>query len=334
MKTFLFTLIALGILITTVSPQQFKKPLPIIDMHLHAERANAQGAPPVPICAPFPFWPERDPGASPLDYAINFRQKPVCTNPLWSPMTDQEIMNQSLEVLERRNITAVTSGSLDLVQQWKQAKPDRIIPALLFSAKNGPPIGNLRQWVKDGKVAVFGEMVDQYQGIAPDDPSYEPYLALAEELDIPVGIHIGTGPPGAPYLAAQPTRYRARLHSPLSLEEPLTRHPRLRVYVMHAGWPMLDDMLAMLYAHPHLYVDVGVIVYVLPRAEFYRYLQRLVEAGFGRRVMFGSDQMIWPQAIEKAIESIENAPFLSEQQKRDIFYNNAARFLRLDNMGK
>ena len=103
---------------------------------------------------------------------------------------------------------------------------------------------------------------------------------------------------------------------------------------MHAGWPMIDDMLAMLYTHPQLYVDVGIIVYAFPRAEFYRYLQRLVEAGFGKRVMFGSDQMLWPQAIEKAIESIEAAPFLTVEQKRDIFYNNAARFLRLKPNGK
>jgi predicted TIM-barrel fold metal-dependent hydrolase len=45
--------------------------------------------------------------------------------------------------------------------------------------------------------------------------------------------------------------------------------------------------------------------------------------------MFGSDQMIWPGVIEPAIRSIEQATFLSEQQKRDILYNNAARFLRL-----
>ena len=45
--------------------------------------------------------------------------------------------------------------------------------------------------------------------------------------------------------------------------------------------------------------------------------------------MFGSDPMVWPEAIEYAIESIETAAFLSTQQKRDIFFNNAARFLRL-----
>ena len=42
-----------------------------------------------------------------------------------------------------------------------------------------------------------------------------------------------------------------------------------------------------------------------------------------------SDQLIWPRAIEIAIDTIEKAPFLSPEDKRDIFYNNAARFLRL-----
>ena len=46
--------------------------------------------------------------------------------------------------------------------------------------------------------------------------------------------------------------------------------------------------------------------------------------------MFGSDQMVWPEAISMAIEGIESADFLSEKQKRNIFFNNAIRFLRLD----
>jgi uncharacterized protein len=39
--------------------------------------------------------------------------------------------------------------------------------------------------------------------------------------------------------------------------------------------------------------------------------------------------MRWPDAIGMAIEVIESVKFLTEEQRRDIFYNNAARFLRL-----
>lgn len=80
---------------------------------------------------------------------------------------------------------------------------------------------------------------------------------------------------------------------------------------------------------PQVYVDIGSIVYTEPRPAFYRFLQELVEAGYGDRVMFGSDQMSWPGIIGPSIEAIESAPFLSAQQRRDILYNNAARFLRL-----
>lgn len=172
---------------------------------------------------------------------------------------------------------------------------------------------------------MLGEVVNQYAGIEPGDSQVEPYWTVAEDLDIPVQIHVGPGPPGAPYLGFPD--YRALMHSPLILEEPLMRHPRLRLYVAHAGWPMLDDVLALLRAHPRVYVDVGIISFGIPAAEFHRYLRVVVEAGFGSRVMFGSDQMIWPGAIEFAIESIEAADFLSQEQKRAILYDNAARFL-------
>ena len=186
---------------------------------------------------------------------------------------------------------------------------------------------SMAKFFSSGEFKVFGEVTIQYEGISASDSIFDPFLAIAEKLDVPVGIHVGCGPPGAPYISSD--RYRARLHSPLVLEECLIRHPKLRMYAMHAGWPMLDDMIAMLYTYPQLYVDLGVICYMIPKKEFYFYLQRLVDAGFSKRIMFGSDNMVWPQAIEIGIINIEQAPFLSTEQKRDILFNNAATFLRL-----
>jgi uncharacterized protein len=74
-------------------------------------------------------------------------------------------------------------------------------------------------------------------------------------------------------------------------------------------------------------VDIGVLCYGFPRKSFYDYLQRLTDAGFETRIMFGSDQMIWREALSAAIDSVQNAPSLTAQQRRDILYNNAARFL-------
>ncbi|OFW11984.1 MAG: metal-dependent hydrolase [Acidobacteria bacterium RIFCSPLOWO2_12_FULL_66_10] len=302
--------------------------LPVIDVHLHALPADAQGPPPLAMCTPIPAWPAWDP-VRPYQLTVLDPKQPGCADPIRSPMTDQEVMTQTIAAAERRNIFGVLSGTPERVDTWRRAAPGRFLPGVLLRLgdKNAPTVAALRELHAKGRLAVLGEVINQYAGIPPDDPQMEPYWAMAEALDIPAGIHIGPGPPGVIYLGA--TGYRARLHSALTLEEVLVRHPRLRLYIMHAGYPMLDDVLAVLYAHPQVHLDTGVIVFTESRPAFYRYLQAIVEAGFANRVMFGSDQMVWPGVIERAIETIESAPFLSEQQKRNILYNNAARFLRL-----
>lgn len=320
--------IAIVFLMTSTHALAQTPPSPIIDMHLHSLPADVNGPPPLGVCAPpteLPAWDLKE--SWPVAFT-KWMKNPECEKPVWSPTTDAEVMRQTIEVLRRRNITALSSGSL--LDRWRAEEPERILPALGFDFGRQPvptPDQVLRS-IRAKHYRAFAEVGIQYQGVSPSDARFDPYLAVAEKLDVPVGIHVGTGPPGARYLPPFP-KYRARLHSPLVIEEALARHPRLRVWLMHAGWPMLDDLLAVLWAHPQIHVDVGVISWVLPRKEFHRYLQRIVEAGFGKRVMFGSDQMNWPGVIEPAIEAIESAPFLSEKQKREILFENAARFLRM-----
>ena len=304
-------------------------PPPVFDVHLHAMGVNDQGPAPVAICSPFTDFPEWDPSTPyPMAFGRTIKQPP-CDQPLWSPETDDELRDGTIAVMRRHNVYGVLSGSPERVRSWQEAAPGRFVPGLGFQVgPNPPPPDTLRAWVERDAVQVLAEVTNQYLGVAPGDDRMEPYWALAEELDLPVGIHMGPGPPGVSYLGA--SEYRAALSSPLLLEDVLVAHPGLRVYVMHAGFPMLDDVIALMYAHPQVHVGLGVIVYTQPRAAFYRYLEALVEAGFGNRIMFGSDQMVWPEAIERGIAAIDEAPFLSEAQKRAILWDNAIRFLRLD----
>ena len=62
-----------------------------------------------------------------------------------------------------------------------------------------------------------------YDGVAHDDPRIEPYYALAEELDVPVAIHVGPGPPGISYFGV--SKYRRRHSNSLALEEVLGPGP-------------------------------------------------------------------------------------------------------------
>lgn len=311
---------------------QPKKPLPVIDMHLHVLGAHDQGPTPAYIGTPFRDLGMHDPRK---DYRKEFTE--ALLTHAWSdrftasPGTDDSLKYLTLKALDDYNVYAVASGDYEKLRDWKKTAPQRIINSAYWTFGTakccGLTVDSLEKLFRSGEFKVFGEVAIQYEGITASDSAFDPYLAMAERLDIPVGIHVGNGPPGAPYFGAG--NYRARMHSALTLEEALIRHPRLRVYAMHAGWPMLDDLLATLYAYPHLYVDIAAICYFIPLKEFYYYLERIVNAGFGKRVMFGSDNMVWPGAIKVGIDNINQAPFLTEAQKRDILFNNAARFLRL-----
>jgi predicted TIM-barrel fold metal-dependent hydrolase len=259
----------------------------------------------------------------------------ACEDPVLAPESDEALMRETVAAMERANVVGVLGGMgltrSAVIDDWLAAAPERFIPgSRCLPTLPDCSVDYLRELHAAGKLDVLGELYVGELGMAPDDERLEPYWALAEELDIPVGIHIGAAvPPGLGYLLPPEAGVRARLHSPLALEDALVRHPRLRAYVMHAGYPMLDEMAALLYAHPQVYVDVAAIVWHMLREGFHRYLETLVDAGFGERVMFGTDNLQFPGLIERGIAVIEAAPFLSEEQKRDILYNNAARFLRL-----
>jgi hypothetical protein len=182
--------------------------------------------------------------------------------------------------------------------------------------------------VKEKKVGIFAEVAPQYRGMSPADPLLDPYFAMAEELDIPVGLHMGEGPPGGPNFPGY-EKYRVAMGDPLLLEPVLTKHPKLRLYVMHFGSPFVDNMIAILFSYPQVYVDIAQNDWGFPRKHFHEQLRRLVDAGFAKRIMFGSDQMVWPGTIGLSIVTVDSAPFLTAEQKRDIFCRNAARFLRL-----
>ncbi|HEX8360806.1 MAG TPA: amidohydrolase family protein [Longimicrobium sp.] len=301
---------------------------PVIDMHIHAHSLADYGGG-MPVCG---NQGEMEfPGIDPKEGISFARELVVCpaSSKIQPAANDDALMRESIAMFAHHNIVmAVATGTAERVRRWRHASGGRIIPATDFDTAVTRSPDALRRRVRDDSIAVFAEITAQYDGVTLDDPRLEPYFALAEALDIPVGVHLGEGPAGGSYVMGG-SPYRVRLGSPFQLEEVLVRHPRLRVYVMHYASPLVDEMIAMLYSHPQLYIDIAQNNWGFPRAHFYSQLRRLIDAGFAKRIMWGSDQMIWPGAIPLAIETISQAPFLSESQKRDIFYNNAARFLRL-----
>jgi predicted TIM-barrel fold metal-dependent hydrolase len=270
---------------------------PIIDIHLHSESLSNL----------------KDWGPNPVT-----RKK--------APESVEEHIKQTLAAMDRYNIVlGIASGDLDSVEQLRKSAPERIW-AGPSSGIPGLDIEKLRALYKSGRLRIMGEVCAQYDGLSPSDPVLDAYFALAESLDVPACIHMGMSLPG---ITEGSPKFRVSVGNPLLLEELLNRHPKLRVWIAHMGFPYLEEMIGILNVYPRVYVDTGAIDWIERGEAFASYLKTLVMYGFEKRIMFGSDQMTWPDAIGMAVEAIEKADFLSAEQKRDILYNNAARFLRL-----
>jgi predicted TIM-barrel fold metal-dependent hydrolase len=299
---------------------------PVIDVHHHAMDDSFPGL--GPMCPNTSAFAASDPITKEAPFGWIQEE---CTPKLY-PSAKGEYLKNVVAEMERLNVTAVVFGDPASVQKWRDAAPKRVIPGTGFSRGFQPgarvALEELRKSFADSGFKVMGEIGLQYEGLSPSDPSVDAYFALAEELDIPVAIHMGTGGSGRANVAMP--KFRGSMGDPLLLEDLLARHPRLRVQVMHAGYPMIDNMLTLLQANSHVYVDVAGLIWSYPLKEVNRYIERLVDAGFADRVMFGTDQLGWPGLMAYSISLIQNADYLTPKQKRDILYSNAARFLRLE----
>jgi predicted TIM-barrel fold metal-dependent hydrolase len=238
--------------------------------------------------------------------------------------------------MKRHNVVrGIVSGGdgdrLKAAADWRDRDPERFVAGAGVRGSQDtplPPLETLRTAFATGRIKVLGEVTSEYAGLSISDAIYEPYLALAEEFDIPVALHSGMMPPGTPFDPCCRAA-RARFGNPQVIEDALNRHPKLRLNLMHFGAPYLEDTLAMLTLYPNVNVDTGAVSWLMPRPQFHDYMRRLVDAGFADRIMFGSDQMFWPNAIGLAIQGVESAGFLTQVQKQAIFFDNAARFYRL-----
>lgn len=248
-----------------------------------------------------------------------------------SPKTAEEHLTRSLQIMKERNVVLgiVAGSSVAAVEPWDSAAPDRIWKAIgMQDPSEFMKPEDLDRLFREGKLDALGEVAAQYAGYSPSDPAFDAYWAVAEKHGVPVGIHTGGAPPRTPYTCCP--KFRLALGDPLLLEDVLVKYPKLKVYVMHAGGFFPQNALMLMTMYPHIYVDIGALSWTPIAGDMLEpFLREAKRRRLLDRVMFGSDQMRWPEAIALAIDRVNRLDFLTVEEKQDIFYDNAAKFLGL-----
>jgi len=152
--------------------------------------------------------------------------------------------------------------------------------------------------------------------LPPDHARYYPFYAKCVELGIPIQLQVGQS------LVYDPERPLRSVGRPITLDAVACDFPELKLIGIHIGIPWVDEMIAMAWKHPNVYI--GADAYA-PRhwpAQFVRYIDT-----YGQdKVMFGTDFPVLSfERVRREVDELGLRP----EPRRKFLRDNAVRIYGL-----
>jgi predicted TIM-barrel fold metal-dependent hydrolase len=228
--------------------------------------------------------------------------------------------------IERALLIATKTGRLGLPGSWHlpyeivaqavRAHPDRFSALAGLDPYEGMDgVRALERAVRD--LGFIGaHMYPHWFELAPDHAKWYPFYAKCVELDVPVQMQVGQS---LIYTPEQRLRSVAR---PITLDAVACDFPELKLIGIHIGIPWADEMIAMAWKHPNVYIGCDAHSPKYWPASFVQYINT-----YGQdKVIFGTDFPVLDFARTR--EEIE-ALGLREEPKRKLLRDNARRLYKL-----
>ena len=242
-----------------------------------------------------------------------------------------QVFADTLAEMDRLGIThGVISGPNSITAEWARRAPDRFIPAWMTDPNISDPdleLARFTEAVEQKGFRMLGEMLMFAVGNPISDERFFLLYRVCEERGLPVLMH--TGLDGRDFASGQWPKFRVSLTNPLLLEDVVAAFPRLKLVIAHLSYPFTEQATYMLYAHTNVYADLGVVNWILGRKGFHRLLRQVVEVVGPDKILFGSDWMGTPTRMAVALSAVQEADFLSEEDKAKILGGNARKLLGL-----
>ena len=211
-------------------------------------------------------------------------------------------------------LAPITTGIADneSVARFCSASP-RLIPFVSINPYTSTrPAEELERWVTDHGFRGL-KLYPTYQQFYPNDSRIYPLYAKAQDLGIPVMLHLGS---------SIFTGSRLKYGDPLYVDDVAVDFPGLSLIQSHSGRPFwYEKAFALARLHQNVYMEVA----GLPPQKLLTYfpeLERLAD-----KVIFGSD---WPgvPTLKENIQAIQCLP-IGEEARQKILGGNAATLLGL-----
>ena len=220
-----------------------------------------------------------------------------------------------LPVMDRFGVdrAIITFSDNEMVLKAVKDHPDRLIGQVHADPTNiMEMVRELERYREQGFVSMRIEPFLWRK--APTDRIYYPLFAKCVELDMAVQTQVGQTGPMFPSFTGKP----------VYIDEVALDFPELRIVCGHLGWPWHDEMIAVAWKHPNVYVDVSAHYPKHFPPTFVDYMKK-----FGQdKVLFATD---WPiTRYDRVFKELEENLQLEEPVKAKFLHDNAVKAFKLD----
>lgn len=211
----------------------------------------------------------------------------------------------------------IVYASNEYVKQLMDRYPNRFIGFASVSPQKKNAIETLEHAIL--KLGLKGlKLHPPLQQFYPNDKRVYPIYEKAQELDIPVVVHVGTTPFG--------DKCRLSMANPLLMDDVACDFPNLRIMLTHLGTLFHNEAFMVVEKHPNVFIDTAAYTYEIPQILDINLIKRI-----GRhKIIFGTDYPS-PFAEElhnmKAFVDVIRGIGLPADIERDIFHDNFQRLL-------
>lgn len=153
--------------------------------------------------------------------------------------------------------------------------------------------------------------------LPPNHARYYPIYAKCVELDVPIQLQVGQS------LIYTPEQRLRSVGRPITLDDVACDFPELKLIGIHIGIPWAEEMIAMAWKHPNVFIGCDAHSPKYWPQAFVRYLN-----SYGQdKVLFGTD---FPVLDFARTRSEIDALGLKPEAKRKLLRGNAIRIYGLD----
>ncbi|HUS69982.1 MAG TPA: amidohydrolase family protein [Anaerolineae bacterium] len=179
------------------------------------------------------------------------------------------------------------------------------------------PVADLDRYVKQSNMKGLN-LQPWVQGWYTNDKRLYPLYSYCQDSGMPVAIH---------------TSLNFALHRridyghPLYLDEVACDFPKLTIVANHGGWPWVNDMVAVAWKRPNVYLEIGAVSpkYIARPGTGWELLMTYGNSVLQDQILFATDSLI---PHERAVKELDLLP-LKDTVKEKLLCHNAARLLGL-----